>query len=202
MIKLKYLLTELRAKEPLIKLFANTDLLDNGKYKNLLIHYIDTPSLLDDSEFTDLVKWLIQNKSLYDNLKPKSGYAYRGTSITPKQYHKIKNGLTSKLRGYTVIQAPYISVNEAQSWTYDFKVAQRFAERGLFNNPRIEEGAKPAIIRVKIDNNFVGSPSLTSIVADQLSLKSEKEIFHLGSTIQNAEWMIPSADILSGKFDK
>ena len=50
-----------------------------------------------------------------------------------------------------MIQSPYLSASEAQSWTYDFRVAQRFAEKGIFNNPRLEKGGRPAIIRVKID---------------------------------------------------
>jgi hypothetical protein len=107
---------------------------------------------------------------------------------------------TTKEGGYTIIQAPYESTSEAQSWTYDFKVAQRFAEKGLFNNPRLDKGARPAVIRVKIDDTFVGNPNLTKPISDRLSLKAEKEIFHLGNTINNAEWMIPSADILLGKL--
>jgi hypothetical protein len=93
-----------------------------------------------------------------------------------------------------------VSASEAQSWTYDLRVAQRFADRGLANNPRIGKGARSAIIRVKIDDTFVGNPKLTNPIADRLSLKSEKEIFHLGKTISNAEWMIQSADIELGKL--
>jgi len=201
MIRLIDLLREVKTKEPLVKLFANIDILDNAEYKNLLIHYIESQHNLDENEFNDLVTWLLQNKNNYANvLKPKSGYAYRGTSITPEYYQKIKSNPTTKEAGYTLIQASYVSASEAQSWTYDLRVAQRFAEKGLANNPRIEKGARSAIIRVKIDDTFVGNPKLTNPIADRLSLKSEKEIFHLGKTINNAEWMIQSADIELGKL--
>lgn len=195
------LLKEVKTKEPLVKLFSNIDILDNAKYKNLLIHYVESQYNLDENEFNDLVAWLLQNKTNYSNvLKPKSGYAYRGTSVTPEYYWKIKGNPTTKEPGYTIIQAPYVSASEAQSWTYDLRVAQRFADRGLANNPRIGKGARSAIIRVKIDDTFVGNPKLTNPIADRLSLKSEKEIFHLGKTISNAEWMIQSADIELGKL--
>jgi hypothetical protein len=201
MIRLIDLLKEVKIKEPLIKLFTNVHILDNAEYKNLLIHYIESVHNLDQNEFTDLVTWMLQNKSKYSSiLKPKSGYAYRGTSITPEFYQKIKNNSTTKEEGYTIIQAPYSSTSEAQSWTYDFKVAQRFADKGLYNNPRLEKGGRPAVIRVKIDDAFVGNPKLTNPIADRLSLKSEKEIFHLGKTINNAEWMIQSADIELGRL--
>ena len=94
MIKLKDILKEVKTKDQLVKLFSQVDLLDNGKYKNLLIHYIESQHNLDAGEFKDLVNWLIQNKSNYPTLlKPKSGFAYRGTSITPEQFQKIKNNL-------------------------------------------------------------------------------------------------------------
>jgi hypothetical protein len=202
MIKLKDILKEVKTKDQLVKLFSQVDLLDNGKYKNLLIHYIESQHNLDAGEFKDLVNWLIQNKSNYPTLlKPKSGFAYRGTSITPEQFQKIKNNPTTKEEGYTVIQAPYQSASETQSWTYDFKIAQRFADKGIYNNPRLEKGGRAAIIRVKIDESFVGNPKLTNPIADRLSLKSEKEIFHLGKQIDNAEWMIPTADLTLGKFN-
>jgi hypothetical protein len=201
MIRMTDLLKEVKTKEPLVKLFSNIDILDNAKYKNLLIHYVESQYNLDENEFNDLVAWLLQNKTNYSNvLKPKSGYAYRGTSVTPEYYWKIKGNPTTKEPGYTIIQAPYVSASEAQSWTYDLRVAQRFADRGLANNPRIGKGARSAIIRVKIDDTFVGNPKLTNPIADRLSLKSEKEIFHLGKTISNAEWMIQSADIELGKL--
>jgi hypothetical protein len=201
MIRLIDLLKEVKIKEPIVNLFRNESILDDGKYKNLLIHYIDSQHNLDQNEFTELVKWLLDNKSVYPAmLKPKSGYAYRGTSITPEMYQSIKNNPTTKKDGYTVIQSPYVSVNLAQSWTYDIKVAQRFADKGMFNNPRLEKGGRPAIIRVKIDDSFVGNPSLTNPIADKLSLKSEKEIFHYGERIDNAEYMILSADIVLGKL--
>ena len=201
MIRLVDLLKEIKIKEPLVNLFRNDSILDNSEYKNLLIHYIESQYNLNQNEFAKLVKWLIANKGNYSKvLSPKSGYAYRGTSITPEMYQSIKNNPTTKQGGFTVIQSPYESVNLAQSWTYDIKVAQRFADRGLFNNPRLERGARPAIIRVKIDDSFVGNPSLTKPIADKLSLKSEKEIFHYGKRIDNAEYMIPSADIELGKL--
>ncbi len=201
MIRLIDLLKEVKIKEPLVKLFTNVDILDNAEYKNLLIHYIESVYNLDQNDFANLVTWMLQNKSKYSNvLKPKSGYAYRGTSITPEQYNKIKDNPTTKEGGYTIIQAPYISASEAQSWTYDFKVAYRFSEKGIFNNPRLEKGGKPAVIRVKIDDTFVGNPKLTNPIADRLSLKSEKEIFHLGRIIDNAEWMVSSADIELGRL--
>lgn len=201
MVRLIDLLKEIKIKEPLINLFRNDSILDNGEYKNLLIHYIESQHNLNQNEFAELVKWLIANKGNYSKvLNPKSGYAYRGTSITPEMYQSIKNNPTTKQGGFTIIQSPYESVNLAQSWTYDIKVAQRFADKGMFNNPRLEKGGRPAIIRVKIDDSFVGNPLLTKPIADKLSLKSEKEIFHYGKRIDNAEYMIPSADIELGKL--
>ena len=44
MIRLIDLLKEVKTKEPLVKLFANIDILDNAEYKNLLIHYIECSS--------------------------------------------------------------------------------------------------------------------------------------------------------------
>ena len=201
MIRLIDLLKEIKTKQPLVDLFRNTDILDNDKYKNLLIHYIDSQHNLEQNEFEDLVEWLLNNKSNYTKLlNPKSGYAYRGTSITPEMYQAMKDNPTSKEGGFTIIQSPYESVNTAQSWTYDRNVALRFAERGLFNNPRLEKGARPAIIRVKIDDSFVGNPSLTEPIADRMSLKAEKEIFHYGKRIKDAEYLILSADIELGKL--
>ena len=203
MIKLKDILFELRhSKEALINLFSKVDILDNDVYKNLLIHYIEQPQNIEKQEFIDLVSWLIQNKNKYSEiLKPKNGYAYRGTSITPDMFQTIKNKPSEKVGGMSVFTSPYTSESDAQSWTYDYKVAMRFADKGLFNNPRLEKGARPAIIRVKIDDTFVGNPKLTGPIADRLSLKSEKEVFHLGNSIKNAEWMIASADIELGKFN-
>ncbi len=196
MIRLIDLLQEFKTKEPLVYLFRNQDILDNGKYKNLLIHYIESQHNLSQNEFADLVKWLLDNKNNYSTLlKPKSGYAYRGTSVTPEMYQTIKNNFINKEKGFTIIQAPYESANLAQSWTYDRNIAMRFADKGLFNNPRLEKGARPAIIRAKIDDSFVGNPTLTKPIADRLGLKSENEIFHYGKNIDNAEWMIYSADI-------
>jgi hypothetical protein len=202
MIKLTDILNELRhSKEHLINLFSKMDILDNDVYKNLLIHYIEQPQNLEKQEFVDLVSWLIQNKSKYSEvLKPKNGYAYRGTSITPDMFQTIKNKPSKKAGGMSVFKSPYTSESDAQSWTYDYKVAMRFADKGLFNNPRLEKGARPAIIRVKIDDTFVGNPNLTAQIASRLSLKSESEIFHLGTSIADAEWMIPSADIELGKL--
>jgi len=196
-------LNELRhSKEFLIDLFSKMDILDNDVYKNILIHYIEQPQNLEKQEFIDLVSWLIQNKNKYSEvLKPKNGYAYRGTSITPDMFHKLKNGLSKKEGGISIFNFPYTSESEAQSWTYDYKVAMRFADKGLLNNPRLEKGARPAILRAKIDDTFVGNPKLTGPIADRLSLKSEKEIFHLGNSIKDAEWMIFSADIELGKFN-
>ena len=203
MIKLKDILSELRhSKEALINLFSKVDILDNDVYKNLLIHYIEQPQNIEKQEFIDLVSWLIQNKSKYSEvLKPKNGYAYRGTSITPDMFQTIKNKPSEKVGGMSVFTSPYTSESDAQSWTYDYKVAMRFADKGLFNNPRLEKGARPAIIRVKIDDTFVGNPKLTGPIADRLSLKSEKEVFHLGNSIKNAEWMIASADVDLGRFN-
>ena len=203
MIKLKDILSELRhSKEALINLFSKMDILDNDVYKNLLIHYIEQPQNLESQEFSNLVSWLIQNKNKYSEvLKTKNGYAYRGTSITPDMFQTIKNKPSEKVGGMSVFTSPYTSKSDAQSWTYDYKVAMRFADKGLFNNPRLESGARPAIIRVKIDDTFVGNPKLTGPIADRLSLKSEKEVFHLGNSIKNAEWMIASADIELGKFN-
>ena len=203
MIKLKDILSELRhSKEALINLFSKMDILDNDVYKNLLIHYIEQPQNIEKQEFIDLVSWLIQNKSKYSEvLKPKNGYAYRGTSITPDMFQTIKNKPSEKVGGMSVFTSPYTSESDAQSWTYDYKVAMRFADKGLFNNPRLEKGARPAIIRVKIDDTFVGNPNLTGPIADRLSLKSEKEVFHLGNSIKNAEWMIASADVELGRFN-
>mgnify|MGYP003349877334 FL=1 len=94
MIRLIDLLKEVKIKEPLVKLFTNVDILDNAEYKNLLIHYIESVYNLDQNDFANLVTWMLQNKSKYSNvLNPKSGYAYRGTSITPEQYNKIKDKL-------------------------------------------------------------------------------------------------------------
>lgn len=177
------------------------DILDDDVYKNLLIHYIEQPQNLEKQEFVDLVSWLIQNKSKYSEvLKPKKGYAYRGTSITPDRFHELKNEFSKKEGGMSIFNFPYTSESDAQSWTYDYKVAIRFADKGLFNNPRQKKGARPAIIRAKIDDTFVGNPNLTGIIADRLSLKPEKEIFHLGNSIEDAEWMISSADIELGKL--
>ena len=203
MIKLKDILSELRhSKEALINLFSKVDILDNDVYKNLLIHYIEQPQNIEKQEFIDLVSWLIQNKNKYSEiLKPKNGYAYRGTSITPDMFQTIKNKPSEKVGGMSVFISPYTSESDAQSWTYDYKVAMRFADKGLFNNPRLEKGARPAIIRVKIDDTFVGNPKLTGPIADRLSLKSEKEVFHLGNSIKNAEWMIASADVELGRFN-
>lgn len=197
----QYFVKEAEIKDQIVNLFYEDDILDNDKYKNLLIHYIGAQNNVDQNEFTELVKWLMDNKSKYPSiLKPKSGYAYRGTSITPEMYQSIKDNPTTKDGGFTVIQSEYESANLTQSWTYDRAVAMRFAERGLFNNPRLSKGGRPAIIRVKIDDTFVGNPSLTSPIANKLRLKPEKEIFHYGKVIKNAEWMISSADISLGKL--
>ena len=196
MIKLTKIINELKVKPHLKNLFRSKDILDNGKYKNLLIHYVESQHNLSSQDFIELVTGLMKLKSKYsDLLTPKSGYAYRGTSITPEMYKKIMNKDTETKSGYTIIKAPYKSANEAQSWTYDFKVAQRFSDKGMFNNPRLEQGGRPAIIRVKIDDTFVGNPKLTSEISKMVSIKNEKEIFHLGKTIPEAEWFIATADL-------
>ena len=111
MIQLIDLLKEIKIKEPLVNLFRNDSILDNGEYKNLLIHYIESQYNLNQNEFAELVKWLIANKGNYSKvLSTKSGYAYRGTSITPEMYQSIKNNPTTKEGGFTVIQSPYESV--------------------------------------------------------------------------------------------
>jgi len=51
MIRLIDLLQEFKTKEPLVYLFRNQDILDNGKYKNLLIHYIESQHNLSQNEF-------------------------------------------------------------------------------------------------------------------------------------------------------
>jgi hypothetical protein len=201
MIRLTDIISELKEKKPLINLFKDTDIIADKKIKNLLIHYVESQHNLQDGDFYELVSGLMKLKSKYPELlKPKTGYAYRGTSITPAMYKKIKNNPTKKEGGITIIQAPYTSAREAQSWTYDSKVANSFASKGLFNNPRLEMGGKPAVIRVKIDDTFVGNPNLTKPISNRLSIKNEKEIFHLGKSITNAEWLINSADIELGKF--
>lgn len=195
-------LNEIKTKNALVDLFRNDPILDDAEYKNLLIHYIESQHNLENDEFEKLVKWMLDNKNNYPKLlKPKSGYAYRGTSITPEMYQNIKNAPAIKEGGFTIIQSPYESTNIAQSWTYDFKTAIRFSDRGLFNNPRLDKGARPAIIRCKIDDTFVGNPSLTKPISNKLGLKDEKEIFHYGKNIKDSEWMIYSADISLGKFD-
>jgi len=201
-MRLTDIISELKQKKPLINLFRNTDIIPDKKLKNLLIHYVESQHNLQDGEFFEMVSGLMKLKSKHPELlKPKNGYAYRGTSITPEMYKKIKNNPTKKEGGITVIQAPYTSTNDAQSWTYDSKVANAFSSKGLFNNPRLESGGKPAVIRVKIDDTFVGNPNLTKQISNRLSIKNEKEIFHLGKTIRDAEWLINSADIELGKFD-
>jgi len=201
-MRLTDILSELKQKKPLINLFRNTDIIPDKKLKNLLIHYVESQHNLQDGEFFEMVSGLMKLKSKHPELlKPKNGYAYRGTSITPEMYKKIKNNPTKKEGGITVIQAPYTSTNDAQSWTYDSKVANAFSSKGLFNNPRLESGGKPAVIRVRIDDTFVGNPNLTKQISNRLSIKNEKEIFHLGKTIRDAEWLINSADIELGKFD-
>jgi hypothetical protein len=201
-MRLTDILSELKQKKPLINLFRNTDIIPDKKLKNLLIHYVESQHNLQDGEFFEMVSGLMKLKSKHPELlKPKNGYAYRGTSITPEMYKKIKKNPTKKEGGITVIQAPYTSTNDAQSWTYDSKVANAFSSKGLFNNPRLESGGKPAVIRVRIDDTFVGNPNLTKQISNRLSIKNEKEIFHLGKTIRDAEWLINSADIELGKFD-
>ena len=48
MIRMTDLLKEVKTKEPLVKLFSNIDILDNAKYKNLLIHYVESQYNLDE----------------------------------------------------------------------------------------------------------------------------------------------------------
>ena len=196
MLRLTDILNEVKSKPALINLFKNNDILDNGKLKKLLIHYIESPSLLSQTEFENLVNGLNKVKSKYaDVLQPKSGWAYRGTAITPEIYKKIKTGDTTTSGGYTIIKAPYKSNRNVQSWTYDKNVADRFATKGMFNNPTLEQGGKPAIVRTKIDDSFVGNPNLTGPISNRLSIKNEKEIFHIGQTVENCEWMIATNDI-------
>ena len=198
---MKYLKTyesflfEIKEKEPLIRLFSNKDILDNGVLKNLLIHYVESQHNLDPGEFEKFVQSLMDSKGKYTGLQPKRGYAYRGSSVAPSNFEEMKMNKIGEKGGYSIFKQSYTSVNAAQSWTYDIKVAQRFADKGLFNNPRLEKGGRPAILRATIDDSFVGSPELIKPISSMLSLKDEKEIFHLGNTVSDCEWMIATADV-------
>ena len=81
-------LFEIKEKEPLIRLFSNKDILDNGDVKNLLIHYVESQHNLEPGEFEKLVQSLMVNKGKYAALQPKRGYAYRGSSIAPGDFER------------------------------------------------------------------------------------------------------------------
>ena len=195
-LSLLALLGEVRSKSKLIYLFDSVEILDNGYYKGLLIHYVESQHNLDRGEFEDLVGWLLKNRNKYpDQISTGVGrYAWRGTAIDPQTYKSIMNHPTAVEGGMTTIRAPYESANSAQSFTTSKAVADRFASRGLFNNPKLDVGAKPALIRAKMDANFVGGP-----VIERLNLilghLSEKEVFHYGKRIPEVTYYIATADV-------
>ena len=102
-----------------------------------------------------------------EDLIPKAKVAYRGTKVKPPIYRKIwkqfKVGKfdADKFYEYEFVYRPKSSI---QSWSTSQKVADRFAYASNdFKNERL-----PAVIKVKVDNDFVLTAKITNLISQTI----------------------------------
>lgn len=146
--------------------------------------FIDNASPGNKANGSKLIAQLKSVKSAYPgDLKPTVDVAYRGTQMKKETYLEIAKQYSDVKNKWISIDYVYRPRSEIQSWTTQKSIAKDFAlnqnmspgysKYDYYGNPC------PAIVRTKVDDDFILNPRLTNMIAKRIHGVPEHEIVRI-----------------------
>lgn len=150
--------------------------------------FIGSGSEFTKDRLTFALKKLMPLKSKYpDDLMPKAKIAYRATLVDDSIYASVKNNGVKNKSGFLEVTYHYKPQSELQSWTTDFDVALKFAQKYM---PQVYN---PVILETSVDDNFIMNSKITNMIIDRYHkgrYDRESEIFRISKAPMNVLLMV------------
>jgi len=149
-----------------------------------------------------LVKMMALKKHYPDDLEPNATIAYRGTQMKPMAYRSIAAKYTdAPASSWISLDHTYNPRSAIQSWSTSIDMAVSFAISGGAIHGKtqwMERYPYPAVIEVKVDNDFLFNTKLTNLISKFIHQMAEHEIIRISPNPVKCKLLILSDWLVAG----